>query len=127
MMSVSLWKSRVPLEVDSLDGFEVEGFTESIGKVQDSKLTGDRQYLIVKTHFGATGFLKRETECVPIGLVDRVDVARKTLHIPHTTDQVANGPELLGDEAPSDEYLNEVERYWQQYLTAIPRSEAAPQ
>ena len=126
-MSASLWKSRVPLEVDSLEGFEVEGFTESIGKVQDSKLTGDRQYLIVKTHLGATGFLRRETECVPIGLVDRVELAGRTLHIPHTTEQVANGPELHGHEAPSDEYLNEVERYWQQYLTAIPRPEAAAQ
>jgi hypothetical protein len=105
-----IWSKRVSVDVDSFDGFTLQGLTEPIGKVQATHLTGDRPHLILKT-----GRIGGKTECVPFGLVDSVDIGTRTLHIPYTRDIVSNAPEPPKGQVPDSAYLDGLERYWLTY------------
>ena len=100
---MSLWEFRATFNAIEPDftGFDVAAADGHIGKVDEASYDAGRSFLVVDTGFWIFG----KKRLIPAGVVERVDLDTKTVHVALTKDQIKSAPDY--DEiqrASSDEY-----------------------
>ena len=95
MSDANVWSYRDTLARDlestnEMVGFDVEATDGSIGKIDELSTETSRHYLVVDTGFWIFG----KKRLVPAGLVTRVDLNDRKVHIAMTKDQIKSAPDF---------------------------------
>jgi hypothetical protein len=91
MTTATLWRYDDPSWADiDLVGYDVAALDGEIGKIDEAGEEIGARYLLVDT--GPWIFGKRVM--LPAGLVERVDIANKRVHVRPTRERIKNAPEF---------------------------------
>jgi hypothetical protein len=92
MTNTDIWSYGTGDEWSSMDvvGFKVEATDGDIGKVDDASYEAGAGYIVVDT--GPWIFGKKVM--LPAGVVSRVDVTDKKVHVDRTKDEIKAAPEF---------------------------------
>ncbi|MFF4183704.1 PRC-barrel domain-containing protein [Streptomyces sp. NPDC001691] len=94
-----------------LVGYRVEATDGHIGKIDKHSEAVGAAYLVVDT--GAWIFGRHVL--LPVGTIERVDAAERTVHVDRTKDQVKDAPEYdAAKHAGEPSYLEQFARYYGQ-------------
>lgn len=83
-----------------LTGFHVEALDGGIGSVDEGSPDLDPRYLVVDT--GPWIFGKKVM--LPAGVIDRIDLEERTVHVHRTKEEIRNAPEFDEDAYATDDY-----------------------
>jgi hypothetical protein len=91
MTTTTLWRYGDPAWAEiELAGYDVEALDGEIGKIDEASQEIGTRYLVVDT--GPWIFGKKVM--LPAGLIDRVDVPNKRVHVGRTRDVIKKAPEF---------------------------------
>lgn len=104
-----LWSYPITIWRDGeLGGYDVEALDGEIGIVDEATYGLEGSYIVVDT--GPWIFGKKVV--LPAGLIDRIDVAGRTIYVDRMRDEIENAPEYDEGRFQSDAYRAELGRYY---------------
>jgi hypothetical protein len=98
-----------------LTGYSIAAVDGDIGRVDEATHETGESYLVVDT--GPWIFGRRVM--LPAGVVERIDIAEKTVYVDRTKDQIKDAPEYDDTLAENAEYRQQLGNYYTG--TYIPR------
>ena len=116
VMRTDIWtySERTMAEPLELDGFKVEATDGDIGKVDEATYDVGSSYIVVDT---GPWILGRKV-LLPAGVIERIDLDDRKVHVRLTKDQIKNSPELdpALEDHRSEAYRERVGSYYHTYL-----------
>ena len=105
---MSTWTYRDELSSGQRDlvGYDVEATDGSIGKIDEVSEEAGAAYVVVDTGFWIFG----KKRLVPAGVIERINVDSRTVHVGMTKDQIKSAPDFddthRDDRSPYDTYYS---------------------
>jgi hypothetical protein len=105
-----IWTFRLVelVEPPDLTGFDVEALDGHIGKVDEATYEGGASCVVVDTGWWIFG----KRRMVPAGVVERVDVDERKVHVRLTKDQIRDAPDYEPERHHEGEYRDHVGSYY---------------
>ena len=110
-MAIDIWSYRETVVEADLSDYKVAAVDGEIGKIDRATYEAGSDSLIVDTGplvFGRKVFL-------PIGTIDRIDAASKTVYVDRTKDEIKHAPEYDPSGYAEQEYRLALEDYYRRF------------
>ncbi len=109
-MQSDLWKFREGQIGSDVVGFKVEAFDGGIGKIDEATDEAGAGRIVVDT--GPWIFGRKVV--LPAGVIERIDMAEKTVLVSRTKDEIKSAPEFDDDMGFSEDYRASLDEHYRQ-------------